>query len=83
MLTKDRPHQINISHRPDISTINRCMYTIRQRDRPISIEMGLKFYLPGQLSLLLSTGWLMSTGQRVVKLSVGKQKAGVAHSTCG
>jgi len=38
---------------------------------------------PGQLSILLSAGWKMSTGQIIVTLCGCEVKTGMAHSTCG
>jgi len=54
---------------------------------PVSTEVGDRlvsrvYRHPSQLSLLLSAGWEMSTGQRAVKLCDWKVKAGMAHSTC-
>jgi len=60
---------------------------------PVSTGMGdhlrvgkpLRFVTShsGQLSLLPSVGWKMSTGQSAVMLCGWGVKAGMVHSTCG
>jgi len=38
---------------------------------------------PGQLSLLPSAGWEMTTSQSAVMLCSWEEKVGMVHSTCG
>ena len=49
----------------------------------ISHHIATGLLVPGQLSLLSSAGWEMSTGQNVVTLCGWEVKAGMVHSICG